>query len=102
MPPLPSHPVLRQPRYWQLAAAKARLSGLLCAIALGMYLAFALAASFREDWMLADVLADANLGMFLALAVLAVCGVVALAYGHIANTRFDPLEEAFRRHDWKE
>lgn len=97
-----THPVLQQARYWQLASSRARVTVVLCAVSLGAYLLFAIATTWLEAWMLSPVLADANLGMFLALGVIAVCGLVALVYGRVAGAQFDPIEDELRRTAWKE
>lgn len=94
--------VLRHPRYWQLAGGKRRVTAVLSTIALGAYLAFAIAASWFDEVMQAPVLADANLGLFLALAVIMECGLVAWAYGRIATAKFDPVEDELRRTAWRD
>lgn len=94
------HPVLRHPRYWQLATGKVRVTGVLAAVALGVYLLFAAGATWQVEWMLLPVFADANLGLFLALGVIGVCGLIAFLYGRIATNQFDPIEDELRRTAW--
>ena len=81
---------------------KSRVTSILALVALGAYLLFAIAATWWPEWLLTPVFADANLGLFLALGVIAICGMVAFVYGRIAAHQFDPLEDELRRTAWKE
>lgn len=87
-------------RYWQLAERKTRITLLLVALALGSFIALAVGATWFAAALARPALFGLNVGLLLALAVFALCGLAAWLYARIAEREFDLVVGLLQQDAW--